>query len=115
MCSALNHVGFWWELALAYYLFFQVCTCVADKMYAAQLCHMECYAIHKGYQSNFSVTYICPSLTLQGVNQDSLAILKSACLKDGVIHSDGKSHTCLEDYADLQGSSFQSQALSVSS
>ena len=54
--------------------------------------------------SNFWNTYdISLSLPLlvfeQFIDQTQLSIISHACLKDGVKHSDGLSHTCIEDIA----------------
>ena len=43
--------------------------------------------------------YLC---ILQSVGESQLNVITHACRKDGVKHSDGLSHTCIEDIASVQ-------------
>ena len=45
----------------------------------------------------------CLSLTVheQAIDTKQLTVISHACLKDGVKHSDGLSHTCIEDIASI--------------
>ena len=52
-----------------------------------------------GGDSNYFYVNLSPSV--QGIDTSKLTLLTRVCLKDGLIHSDGKSHTCLEDIASI--------------
>ena len=43
--------------------------------------------------------YLC---ILQGIGEYQIKAIANACHKDGVKHSDGLSHTCIEDLASVQ-------------
>ena len=55
-----------------------------------------------------------PLSSVQAIDQSQLAILDHACLKDGVKHSDGLSHTCIEDFASVSDLQSPPQYVTVS-
>lgn len=44
---------------------------------------------------------LSPTVHEQAFDQNTLTVISHACLKDGVKHSDGLSHTCIEDIASI--------------
>ena len=44
---------------------------------------------------------LSPTVHEQAIDPKQLTVISHACLKDGVKHSDGLSHTCIEDIASI--------------
>ena len=44
---------------------------------------------------------LSPTVHEQAIDPKQLTVISHACLKDGVKHSDGLSHTCIEDIASV--------------